>query len=191
MDMIVQNEAAEGRTDLSFTVLRDELPGTLRAVDEAVKEIGAEGCDYDENVSKISVVGLGMATQPGVAGMMFRALAEKGINIHMITTSEIKISVVVAREHAQEAFAGGPRGVRTRTLPPSDGDGGSDRRGGRRRPAQRRQTGRRLQRMEKLIVERSTWTSRRPASRSSAWPTSPAWPPKSSMSWPRPASSST
>ena len=80
------------------------LPGTLRAVDEAVKEIGAEGCDYDENVSKISVVGLGMATQPGVAGTMFRALAEKGINIQMITTSEIKISVLVARETAPEAL---------------------------------------------------------------------------------------
>jgi len=104
MDMIVQNEAADGRADLSFTVFHDELPRTLRAVDEAVKELGAEGYDHDENVSKISAVGLGMATQPGVAGRMFRALAEKGINIHMITTSEIKIAVVVAREHALEAL---------------------------------------------------------------------------------------
>ena len=102
--MIVQNEAADGRADLSFTVFRDDLPGTLRAVDEAVKELGAEGYNYDENVSKISVVGLGMATRPGVAGTMFRALAEKGINIQMITTSEIKISAVVAREFAQEAL---------------------------------------------------------------------------------------
>jgi aspartate kinase len=104
LDMIVQNEAADGRTDISFTVVRDDLPATLRAVDEAVKEIGAEGYTHDENVSKISVVGLGMATQPGVAGTMFRALAEKGINIQMITTSEIKISALVAREHAQEAL---------------------------------------------------------------------------------------
>ena len=99
LDMIAQNEAADGRANLSFTVVRDELPA-LRAVDEAVREIGAEGCDYDENVSKISVVGMGMATRPGVAGAMFRALADKGINVQMITTSQINISVVVARKSA-------------------------------------------------------------------------------------------
>ncbi len=104
IDMFVQSEAAEGRIDFSFTVLRDDLPGTLRAVGEAVKELGAEGCDYDDNVSKISIVGLGMATQPGVAGTMFRALAEKGINIHLIMTGEIKISVVVSRDFAHEVL---------------------------------------------------------------------------------------
>jgi aspartate kinase len=104
MDMIAQNVAAEGRADISFTVPRDELPHTLKAVEEAVKELGAEGCDCDDEVSKISIVGLGMATQPGVAERMFRALAEKGINILMIATSEIKISVLVAREYAAEAL---------------------------------------------------------------------------------------
>jgi len=104
MDMIVQNVAAEGHADISFTVFRDDLPATLKAVDEAVAELGAEGYDYGEEVSKISVVGLGMATQPGVAGTMFRTLAEKGINILMITTSEIKISVLVGREFGQEAL---------------------------------------------------------------------------------------
>jgi aspartate kinase len=104
IDMIVQNVGTNGLADISFTALRGELPGTLRAVDEAVKELGAEGCDYDDNVAKVSVVGLGMATQPGVAQRMFRALAEKGINIQMITTSEIKISVLVAREYALEAL---------------------------------------------------------------------------------------
>ena len=104
MDMIAQNVAADGRADISFSVPRDELPHTIRAVEEAVKELGAEGHDCDDEVSKISIVGLGMATQPGVAERMFRALAEKGINIQMITTSEIKISVLVAREHAQEAL---------------------------------------------------------------------------------------
>jgi len=103
-DMIVQNIAAEGRADISFTVLRDDLPATLKAVQEGAEEVGAEGYNYDDNVSKISVVGLGMATQPGVAERMFRALAERGINILMITTSEIKISVLVAREHALEAL---------------------------------------------------------------------------------------
>jgi aspartate kinase len=104
MDMIAQNVAAEGRADISFTVPRDELPHTLKAVEEAVKELGAEGCDCDDEVSKISIVGLGMVSQPGVAERMFRALAEKGINILMIATSEIKISVLVAREYAAEAL---------------------------------------------------------------------------------------
>jgi len=104
MDMIAQNVAADGRTDISFSVPRDELPHTVRAIEEAVKELGAEGHDCDDEVSKISIVGLGMATQPGVAERMFRALAEKGINIEMITTSEIKISVLVAREYALEAL---------------------------------------------------------------------------------------
>lgn len=104
MDMIVQNIAQDGHTDISFTVVRDDLPVTLKAVEEAVRELNAEGFTYDDNVSKVSVVGLGMAEQSGVADAMFRALAERGINIQMITTSEIKISVVVAREFAQEAL---------------------------------------------------------------------------------------
>jgi aspartate kinase len=104
MDMIAQNVAADGRTDISFSVPRDELPHTMRALEDAVRELGAEGHDCDDEVSKISIVGLGMATQPGVAERMFRALAEKGINIEMITTSEIKISVLVARDYALEAL---------------------------------------------------------------------------------------
>jgi aspartate kinase len=104
MDMIVQNVGAGGIADISFTVQRDELPSTLKAVEETVRRLGAEGVSYDDDVSKISVVGLGMATQTGVAERMFRALAEKGINIGMITTSEIKISVLVDRQYAQEAL---------------------------------------------------------------------------------------
>jgi aspartate kinase len=104
MDMIVQNVGEQGSADISFTVFRDDLPATLKAVDEAVKELGAEGYTYDDKVSMVSVVGLGMATATGVAERMFRALAERGINIEMITTSEIKISVLVAQEFAQEAL---------------------------------------------------------------------------------------
>ena len=104
MDMIVQNVADDGHADISFTVVRDDLPATLTAVEDAVRELGAEECNCDDEVSKISIVGLGMATQPGVAERMFRALAERGINIIMITTSEIKISVLVAREYALEAL---------------------------------------------------------------------------------------
>jgi aspartate kinase len=104
MDMIVQNVAAEGLADISFAVLRTDLPATLKAVEEATRVLGAQGYNYDENVSKISVVGLGMKNQPGVARRMFRALAEKQINILMITTSEIKISVMVDRDCAVEAL---------------------------------------------------------------------------------------
>lgn len=104
MDMIVQNVAADGCADISFTVFRDDLPTTLKAVEEAVAEVGAEGVSYDENVSKVSVVGLGMARQPGVAQDMFRALGERGLNIEMISTSEIKISVLVSRESSREAL---------------------------------------------------------------------------------------
>ncbi len=104
MDMIVQNVAANGCADISFTVFRDDLPTTLKAVEEAVAEIGAEGVSYDENTSKVSVVGLGMAEQAGVAQGMFRALGERGINIQMISTSEIKISVLVSRENSLDAL---------------------------------------------------------------------------------------
>jgi aspartate kinase len=103
-DMIVQNVAAGGRADITFTVTRDDLPTTLRAVEDAVKAIGAEGYNYDEQVAKVSVVGLGMKTKPGVARKMFRALADKGINVLMITTSPIKISVLVDRDHALESL---------------------------------------------------------------------------------------
>ncbi|NUQ61881.1 MAG: aspartate kinase [Pirellulales bacterium] len=104
MDMIVQNVGANGLAEISFTVFRDDLPATLKAVEEATREIGAAGYNYDDNVSKVSVVGLGMATQPGVAEKMFRALAEKEINILMISTSEIKISVLVDRDVAVDAL---------------------------------------------------------------------------------------
>jgi len=103
-DMIVQNVAENGETDISFTVLRDELPGALKAVAEAVQELGAEGYTYDDNVSKISIVGMGMAQQPGVAQKMFRTLADRGVNILMISTSEIKISTIVDRSRAEEAL---------------------------------------------------------------------------------------
>ena len=104
MDMIVQNVAAEGQTDISFTVLKEELPAMLKSVKEGVEEVGAAGFDYEDDVSKISVVGLGMEDQSGVAEQMFRVLAERGINILMISTSEIKISVLVKRDDALDAL---------------------------------------------------------------------------------------
>jgi aspartate kinase len=104
VDMIVQNVGDHAKADISFTVLRDDLAATLETVQEVAAELGAEGVSHDDKVSKISVVGLGMATQTGVAQTMFRALAEAGVNIQMITTSEIKISVLVDRDQAQNAL---------------------------------------------------------------------------------------
>jgi aspartate kinase len=104
VDMIVQNVGADGRADISFTVLRDDLPATLEAVKGACDELGAEGFSHADDVAKVSVVGLEMARQKGVAQRMFRALADAGVNINMITTSEIKISVLVARSQALTAL---------------------------------------------------------------------------------------
>ena len=97
VDMIVQNVGADGIADLSFTVMRDELPATLQAAEAAVAELGAEGVTCGDDVAKVSVVGLGMAKQTGVARRMFRALADAGVNIQMISTSEIKISALIDR----------------------------------------------------------------------------------------------
>jgi aspartate kinase len=104
VDMIVQNIGESGRADISFTVPRNELEVALEAVHEAAKVVQAEGITSDDSVAKVSVVGLGMARQTGVAEKMFRSLADAGINIQMITTSEIKISVLVSRERSQEAL---------------------------------------------------------------------------------------
>ncbi|MGH7138773.1 MAG: aspartate kinase, partial [Pirellulales bacterium] len=104
VDMIVQNVGSDARADISFTVIRDDLPTTLQAVAAACQELGAEGYTHDENVSKVSVVGLGMATQTGVAQKMFRALAGSHVNIEMISTSEIKISVLVSRDDGLPAL---------------------------------------------------------------------------------------
>ncbi|MGE3410166.1 MAG: aspartate kinase [Pirellulales bacterium] len=104
VDMIVQNVGREGKADVSFTVMRSELPVTLEAVQAAADELGADAVEHDENVSKVSVVGLGMATQTGVAQKMFRALAAAEINIQMITTSEIKISALVAHSQGNAAL---------------------------------------------------------------------------------------
>ena len=104
VDMIVQNPGADGSADIMFTVLEDDLPKTLAAVKKGAVELGAETVLHDASVSKVSIVGLGMATQTGVADRMFRALADEGINIEAITTSEIKVSVLVNRDQALAAL---------------------------------------------------------------------------------------
>ena len=104
VDMIVQNVGEDGKSDLSFTVPRAELDVALSAIDEASQALQAEVVLHDAEVAKVSVVGLGMIQQTGVATKMFRALAAANVNIQMITTSEIKISTLVSQEHAQLAL---------------------------------------------------------------------------------------
>jgi aspartate kinase len=104
VDMIVQNVGQDGKADISFTVPKNELPLTLEAIRAAAERVGAGSVTSDDKVAKVSVVGLGMAEQTGVADKMFRALAAGGINIQMISTSEIKISVLVDSEQASQAL---------------------------------------------------------------------------------------
>jgi aspartate kinase len=104
VDMIVQNIAVEGRTSVSFTTAEHDLPHTLALTEEAAREIAAGRVDYSTDVAKLSVVGLGMRVHSGVADRMFRALAEIGVNIQLITTSEIKISVLVDLARGVEAL---------------------------------------------------------------------------------------
>ncbi len=104
VDMIMQTAGQQGRADLSFTVLESDLQRALTAVQQAADRVGAEQVQQAANVSKVSVVGLGMATQAGVADRMFRALAEAQVNIEAITTSAIKVSCLVGREQGQEAL---------------------------------------------------------------------------------------
>jgi aspartate kinase len=100
VDMIVQNVGEEGKADISFTVPQNELRPTLETVEEAVEALRADGVTHDDQVSKVSAVGLGMARETGVADRMFQGLSDAGINIQAITTSEIKISVLVKRKQA-------------------------------------------------------------------------------------------
>jgi aspartate kinase len=104
VDMIVQNVGEGGKAEISFTVLETDLPATLKAAQEAASELGGAEVTHQADVSKVSIVGLGMATQTGVADRMFRALAEEKINILAITTSQIKISALVRRDQAMQAL---------------------------------------------------------------------------------------
>jgi aspartate kinase len=95
VDMIVQNVSTEGTTDISFTVPREDGLRAKASIDAELREIGAAGVTYDEGIGKVSLVGAGMKSHPGVAATMFGALADAGVNIEMISTSSIRISCVV------------------------------------------------------------------------------------------------
>ena len=103
VDMIVQNVSADGTTDMTFTVGKTDFLRARETLQTIQKEVGFAEISADQNVAKISVVGVGMRSHTGVAGTMFRTLAERGINIQVISTSEIKVSVLVAAEYTELA----------------------------------------------------------------------------------------
>jgi aspartate kinase len=104
VDMIIQNASADGRADMTFTVARGDLQRALELIRMLASEIGATGIRYQDQVAKVSIVGVGMRTHAGVAARMFQVLAAEGINIEMIATSEIKISVVVNTKYGELAM---------------------------------------------------------------------------------------
>jgi aspartate kinase len=103
VDMIVQNVSHDGATDLSFTAPLADIPRLASVMERVVKEVGAERFSIDDGISKVSLVGAGMKTHPGVAADMFDALAADGVNIEMISTSPIRISCVIRKADAERA----------------------------------------------------------------------------------------
>jgi aspartate kinase len=103
VDMIVQNTSEEGITDLTFTVLKSDFYNTMKLVSEVATTVGAERVLGDENIAKLSIIGVGMRTHAGVAQKMFQTLANENINIMMISTSEIKISCVIEEKYTELA----------------------------------------------------------------------------------------
>jgi aspartate kinase len=103
VDMIIQNVGHDGSTDFSFTVARGDLAKAVKVLEGVQAHISARAIETDSNTCKVSVVGVGMRSHPGVASQMFRTLAEEGINIQMISTSEIKISVAIEDKYLELA----------------------------------------------------------------------------------------
>jgi aspartate kinase len=103
IDVIVQNVSEKGFTDISFTVAANEAGKATKALQPVVKEIGARDVSSNTEIAKLSLVGIGMRSHPGIAAKMFETLAQNGVNIEMISTSEIKISVIIAAKDAEKA----------------------------------------------------------------------------------------
>ncbi|HYV48834.1 MAG TPA: aspartate kinase [Myxococcaceae bacterium] len=103
VDLIVQNVSLNGKTDLTFTVGKADFVKARDAVKKLVKQIKAEGFDFDDQIAKISIVGVGMRNHSGVAAKMFQVLSKEGINIQMISTSEIKVSCVIHANYTELA----------------------------------------------------------------------------------------
>lgn len=104
VDMVIQSAMREERNDIAFTICSDDLHLAVPVVEEVVKEIGASGMSYGDNVAKVSIIGAGMQSNPGVAAAMFEALATENINIQMISTSEIKVSCIINEDDVETAI---------------------------------------------------------------------------------------
>ncbi len=103
IDMIIQSAARGGKNDISFTIAYNDLKKTIEVLQQVNKEMNAGGVVYEDNMAKVSIVGVGMRSHPGVAAKMFETLAKHNINIEMISTSEIKISCIIKKEHLETA----------------------------------------------------------------------------------------
>ncbi|MCH7708165.1 MAG: ACT domain-containing protein, partial [Myxococcales bacterium] len=103
VDVIIQNLSQDGTTDVTFTVGRADFRRAVEITKRVGKEIGAADVDADDTIAKVSIVGLGMKDHAGVASRMFQVLADEGINIQLISTSEIKVSVVIDESQIEPA----------------------------------------------------------------------------------------
>ena len=103
VDMIIQDVSEEGFTNMTFTVSKDDMPQALAIMEDVARGLSAKGVISDEDIAKVSIIGAGMRTHSGVASKMFAALASEGINIQMISTSEIKISCIVEAKYMELA----------------------------------------------------------------------------------------
>ena len=103
VDIILQSIGRHNTKDISFTVSRKDLPSSVSIIESQREVIGYDMITYDESIAKVSIVGAGMASNPGVASTMFEALYDCGVNINMISTSEIKISVLIDENVAEKA----------------------------------------------------------------------------------------
>ncbi|SHI91172.1 aspartate kinase [Malonomonas rubra DSM 5091] len=103
VDMIIQNVSQDGKTDMTFTVLKTDCKKALKIVEDVMGKIGASGVKSNENISKISIIGVGMRSHSGIAQTMFETLAKEGINIEMISTSEIKVSCIIDAKYTELA----------------------------------------------------------------------------------------
>jgi aspartate kinase len=103
VDMIIQNASAAGTTDLTFTVPKADYKKALAMVENMADSIQAQGVTVDPHIAKVSIIGVGMRTHAGVAARMFKVLSREGVNIEMISTSEIKVSVVIDEKNTERA----------------------------------------------------------------------------------------
>ena len=103
VDMIVQNTSTEGTTDVSFTMPMADMAQSESIVQRVAEEIGATGVTHDNDIAKVSLVGAGMKSSPGIAAKMFRVLADEDVNIQMISTSTIRISIILPADDMERA----------------------------------------------------------------------------------------